>query len=799
MKRTTKLTSMLIALLSMPLIMMALPYENDWNRKGARFEIDRSYYRDFRNGIPTSIYRYEYDAAGNVVREIRNILQFGHWVDEGDDRVWTYDSRNNCTSDTQLSINSMGQEYAVWKHEYAYDSRNNMIEDVYYGDKNSQLVPERKETYAYDANNNLITYVRYSYYGGDARWEDIEKMEYTYDAHGNLLTSTRYFGGEGAWQKTYYYIYTYDSNDLLTNRNMFDVDYKGVVTETERVKYSYDAKGNETERLEAVWSKSEEKWIFSQKYTHAYNDKGQMLYERYYIDETTISGGQKYDYDEQGNVTAITYCSFNQDGTVKDIEGVRTYYYTDDALYQGELAQGVCGPEGNEDAITWKIDKDNTLTISGTGSMVDYDYYYSTMPWLVGQMFIKKIVVGEGITHISGYAFKGADKVEELVLPSTLQTIGENAFYQLYSLKALTLPDALTSVGSHAFDECKSLQSVTFGSKLEEIGYSAFEDCDIQTLKFPESLRKILDNAFSYNNNLTYFNIPAGVTFVGAGAFDGENVHQVDCYAENNPFESGSVYCPNAILYVPVGCKSNYMKNSLKNSFLDILEFGETYTPKQYVINGVAYAYTDDALDVYGDGSVIVEGARVKLYGAHLKDGLAINISNATIEVSGKCSVQGGIHVKDKLMVTSSNDYDGVSTLSVSGAVYCDDTSTTEPLKLNIAYFSATLPEKAAAAPMTRADDNQQSVVSGFAYIEYNSFYHQMREPENGYYDGFSRMLLDANSQPATKVVIANQYGINGVDQVVTEKAKEGKYLNNGQIIITRNGRNYNLNGMEIK
>lgn len=798
MKRIATLTSMLIALFSMPLVVMALPYENDWNRKGARFEIDRSYYRDFRNGIPTSIYRYEYDAAGNVVREIRNILQFGHWVDEGDDRVWTYDSRNNCTSDTQLSINSMGEEYAVWKHEYAYDSRNNMIEDVYYGDKNSQLLPERKETFAYDTNNNLITYVRYSYYGGDERWEDIEKMEYTYDTQGNMLTSTRYFGGEGAWEKTYYYIYTYDSNGLLTDRTMYDIDYQGVVTETGRVKYSYDAKGNETERLETVWSKYEEKWIFSQKYTHAYNDKGQMLYERYYIDEMTISGGQKYDYDEQGNVTAITYCSFNQDGTVKNIEGVRTYYYTDDALYQGELAQGVCGPEGNEDAITWKIGKDNTLTISGTGSMVDYDYYYSTMPWLVGQMFIKKIVVGEGITHISSYAFKGADKVEELVLPSTLQTIGESAFYQLYSLKALALPDALTSVGNHAFDECKSLQSVTFGSKLEEIGYSAFEDCDIQSLQFPESLRKILDDAFSYNYNLTYFNIPAGVTFVGGGALSGENVHQVDCYAINNPFERGAAYCPNAILYVPVGCKSNY-KNALKNSFLDILEFGETYTPKQYIINGVAYDYTEDALDIYGDGSVIVEGATVKLHEANLQNGLTLNISDAKIEVSGKSSVQGDIHVKDKLSVSGNYYYDGLCALMVSGGVCCDDSNTEQPLKISIAYFSATLPEEVASAPKTRAGDTPQSVVMGFAYIDYNGFYYTMYEPEGGYYDVNNRMLLDSNRMPATKVVIATEYGMNGIDQISIEETTNGKYLKDGQIVIRRNGHNYNTIGIRLE
>lgn len=799
MKTIVHLTCMLVALLSMPTIAMALPYENEWNRKGARFEIDRSFYRECRYGIPTSIYRYEYDAAGNVVREIRNILQFGHWVDEGDDRVWTYDSRNNCTSDTQLSINSMGEVYAVWKHEYAYDSKNNMIEDVYYGDKNSQLEAERKETFAYDANNNMVTHTSYWYRSGEQKWDDYEKYENTYDAKGRILTSTKYWGGEGAWEKVFSYTYTYDAKGLLTDRITLTVA-DGSTTETERVTYAYDAKGNETERLETVWSKYEEKWIFSQKYTHAYNDKGQMLYERYYIDEMTISGGQKYDYDEQGNMTAITYCSFNQDGSVKDIEGVRTYYYTDDALYQGELAQGVCGPEGNENAITWKIDKDNTLTISGVGSLVDYNGNYPAMPWLTGHMFIKKIIVGEGITHIGDYAFRGADKVEEVEFPATLQTIGQHSFYELTSLKAVALPDALTSVGSHAFAECESLQSVTFGSKLEEIGTYAFEECDIRSLQFPESPLTISGGAFRYNENLTYFNVPASVTSIGGAAFSGvDNVQQVDCYAINNPFERGAVYCPNAILYVPAGCKSKYM-NSLKDSFLDILEFGEEFTPKQYVINGVAYAYTEEAVDIYGDGKVIVEGSTVKLREANLKDVLALNVSNAKIEVSGRCTIQGGIHAKDKLSVFGDYYYDGLCALIVSGSVRCDNPGTEEPLKVSIASFVAFLPEHEASTPETRTVDGQQSVISGFAYIDYNSFTHRMYEPENGYYDSNSRMLMDADRQPASKVVFATEYGlVHGITPIGTAAPHEGKFLKDGQIVISRNGRNYNVQGMKME
>ena len=50
------------------------------------------------------------------------------------------------------------------------------------------------------------------------------------------------------------------------------------------------------------------------------------------------------------------------------------------------VANGTCGAEGNENSVTWSLDSDGTLTISGTGAMADYelvdDYstYYTT-PW----------------------------------------------------------------------------------------------------------------------------------------------------------------------------------------------------------------------------------------------------------------------------------------------------------------------------------------------------------------------------------------------------------------------------------
>ena len=38
------------------------------------------------------------------------------------------------------------------------------------------------------------------------------------------------------------------------------------------------------------------------------------------------------------------------------------------------VASGDCGPEGNEASVTWTLDSDGVLIISGSGDMADYEY-----------------------------------------------------------------------------------------------------------------------------------------------------------------------------------------------------------------------------------------------------------------------------------------------------------------------------------------------------------------------------------------------------------------------------------------
>ncbi|MBO5867827.1 MAG: hypothetical protein J6Q54_02830, partial [Oscillospiraceae bacterium] len=83
---------------------------------------------------------------------------------------------------------------------------------------------------------------------------------------------------------------------------------------------------------------------------------------------------------------------------------------------------GICG-----DNLTWTLDDNGTLIISGTGEM--FDYSSNSAPWHNAGVPFKRIIIEEGVTSVGRNAF-GANygSVWLTVIPSTLTRIGSQAF-----------------------------------------------------------------------------------------------------------------------------------------------------------------------------------------------------------------------------------------------------------------------------------------------------------------------------------------------------------------------------------
>ena len=225
------------------------------------------------------------------------------------------------------------------------------------------------------------------------------------------------------------------------------------------------------------------------------------------------------------------------------------------ALAAETLSSGSCGSN-----LTWELDSDGTLTISGTGEMLDYyqeAWGYWNTPWSGNCSDVKRIIIEKGVTGIGSAAFQNCDNLWSVTIPNSVTSVGDYAFYNCENLKEvhitdiaawckithggahsnplvyandlyvngtlvtdLVIPNSVTSIRDRAFTGCSSLTSVTIPNSVTSIGSGAFVDCgSLTSITIPNSVTSIGDHAFFGCSRLTGVMIPNSVTSIGNAAF----------------------------------------------------------------------------------------------------------------------------------------------------------------------------------------------------------------------------------------------------------------------------------------
>lgn len=189
---------------------------------------------------------------------------------------------------------------------------------------------------------------------------------------------------------------------------------------------------------------------------------------------------------------------------------------------------GNCGVSGSN--VTWSLDSDGVLTISGSGAMKDYDF--NEMPWVSRRDAIKRVVIKEGVTSICDGAFWQCENVTDVELPDSLRSIGGGAFGECISLKEATIPAYVTWIGEGAFGNCKALAKITVatGNTAYTVNNGALYTADGKTLlcvpggktgayTIPSGVTTIAHSALAGCEKLTGVTIPDDVTSIGSYAF----------------------------------------------------------------------------------------------------------------------------------------------------------------------------------------------------------------------------------------------------------------------------------------
>ena len=136
------------------------------------------------------------------------------------------------------------------------------------------------------------------------------------------------------------------------------------------------------------------------------------------------------------------------------------------------------------------------------------------------------LVIPNSVTTIDDYAFYYCTNLNgSLTLSNSLKTIGTSAFYWCLGLKGnLTLPDSVTTIGDNAFCNCyKFTGNLTIPNSVSTIGNGAFCDCWGFTgnLTLPNSVTTIGNSAFQKCSGFTgSLILPNSVTTIGEYAFN---------------------------------------------------------------------------------------------------------------------------------------------------------------------------------------------------------------------------------------------------------------------------------------
>ena len=145
------------------------------------------------------------------------------------------------------------------------------------------------------------------------------------------------------------------------------------------------------------------------------------------------------------------------------------------------IASGKCG-----DGISWSLDENGVLWLSGEGKMDDYESA-DVSPWAKKRGRIVEVNFENGITTVGGYAFRNCSRLQKVTLPSSLQSIKQSAFNHCAELTSIEIPEGTETIDGFAFTGCEVLADVTIPESMKTIKRYAFRGCN--------KLRKVKTNS----------------------------------------------------------------------------------------------------------------------------------------------------------------------------------------------------------------------------------------------------------------------------------------------------------------
>lgn len=220
---------------------------------------------------------------------------------------------------------------------------------------------------------------------------------------------------------------------------------------------------------------------------------------------------------------------------------------------------------GTWGALTWVLDAEGVLTISGEGDMEGDQF--NKPSWHTYSSKVNKVVIEDGITNVGSNAFDSFEKLITVELPNSIKVIGESAFNECKGLISMDIPEGVEVIESYAFLCCWNLEKVTLPSTIKKLGTLAFDECNkLSEINLPEGLTELGGYTFTDCKSLKKITLPSTLKTVGYCDFDScinleevvisEGVTNIGGYMFNGCISLKEIYIPSTVTNIGVNAFS---------------------------------------------------------------------------------------------------------------------------------------------------------------------------------------------------------------------------------------------------
>lgn len=189
------------------------------------------------------------------------------------------------------------------------------------------------------------------------------------------------------------------------------------------------------------------------------------------------------------------------------------------------------------EGLEYELKDDDTLEVIGIGTCLDRN------------IIIPSEYEGKSVTSIGSEAFV-LEEIKSVVIPSSIKTVGENAFSKCSYLQSVEfqceeLPDL-----TWTFSECSRLKNVKLPNKVAVL-WDTFTSCtSLENVELPNDVTTLVQTFF-YCTSLKSIKIPDGVKFIEGLFYGCSNLETVEI-----------PYSVNIIKFIGT---SNFVLKSLDN------------------------------------------------------------------------------------------------------------------------------------------------------------------------------------------------------------------------------------------